>query len=476
MAVTYSSTIDIVTTNGRYKALREGDPIWSGFLPDASITKNNKEYIVSESVSAAIDSQWEAYNRLVAYLDAVGYICVERATRDSKISDDILSRAVTYTRRELLEKPTSSRWLTSSTADRSIMNGCHYVMYRGLGTRVGIVVYDPTKLVYYDEVDRIGYLLNLPDGWEYWVPVRGISPNHTNNPEVTRRDRIRHTIKAGRIVQPITKEIEIESGPQELDRSVIYSQLNWSHYENHVGTLPDWFGGVRDYLTRVAHLATIAMHKNAAHHGPSDRCGIVWDDVHYVLSTRQYSECVPRYTRYTIRVPPDIGTAFVGGYSPTKQRIDPVPLPLLGLVALYDIESCPDDVDIVDIGLSKIITGDHAQTRRPIACVVEQLIQRYYRFESLRECKSYPDGKRSITQYLRDNLPRGVIAKFISVLEHYISTNHCKMRKSAEQFLGQLQDLGKTEGLCEPDDNWWSLEDIPYSEVLILPSDQQKCL
>src|SRR5690606_36822915 len=74
-----NNTIEIVTTNRRYKALRVDDPIWSGFLPDADVIGSDKEYHVSEEVSQAIDTQWDAYNRLLRYLNGIAYIELDRS-------------------------------------------------------------------------------------------------------------------------------------------------------------------------------------------------------------------------------------------------------------------------------------------------------------------------------------------------------------------------------------------------------------
>ena len=189
-----NTTIDIVTTNGRYTALREGDPIWSGFLPDADVIKNDKEYLVSESVSRAIDSQWDAYQRLLTFLGGVACVefkipymetepCEGSYRNRLKLEQDgsglFLDRDVGWTvrsgkcvtRRELLELESYGPWYDASVTnymelleytapDGSVvlLEGVIFSLLSDDSEQCGCLVYSkPSELVYYDEVDRIAH-------------------------------------------------------------------------------------------------------------------------------------------------------------------------------------------------------------------------------------------------------------------------------------------------------------------------------
>ena len=194
-----SKTIDIVTTNGRYTALREGDPVWSRFLPDADVLGNDKEYLVSEEISEVLDSQWAAYNRLLAFLDDIACIeykgdasCYPRVDdiyravalmrtrddgRETMRGDDgeFTLPGKRYTRRELLECEARGDWKMSHIrrhVDGPVVGSRHptwkaftahkpFTTYRGLPPHEysARIVLKPAagELVYYDEVDRIAY-------------------------------------------------------------------------------------------------------------------------------------------------------------------------------------------------------------------------------------------------------------------------------------------------------------------------------
>lgn len=321
MASDLRSTIDIVTTNGRYAALRQGDPIWSGFLPDAEILGNAREYIVSKEVSEAIDSQWDAYNRLLAFLGGIGYIEYKgkRDAYDVNASGiefnssthrlSVLGRRHTvvkkYTRSELLRNPThggrimkkmfrgvrmsgeSSEWVAYGEGKSE--THCKYALYihndesheRFTPSYVGITIYGkPDELVYYDEVDRIAYILNLPEGFEYWVPVRGVLLNSAVRPEVARRDRIAHTTRAGQIANLATP-ICIEAGDvQTSEFGVMRGQKYWRYLADRLQGLPRWLGDVSDFLAGVTHFASLVGCGNSPHSRLSDVEETMWGDVH----------------------------------------------------------------------------------------------------------------------------------------------------------------------------------------------------
>lgn len=138
------------------------------------------------------------------------------------------------------------------------------------------------------------------------------------------------------------------------------------------------------------------------------------------------------------------------------------------LTNVYNIITYPDDVNPVEIGLSKIVTDSYGQRGSVAASTVERLIRLYMSHPSLHKHEGYPDGKRSLAQFLRDNLPACLIDKFIVVLGHWIDTKgrSSKILDSVEQFVSELENLGSTEG-CGTPGGLWSLGHQEYGEVIL---------
>ena len=342
MAELPSNTIDIVTTNGRYTALRENDPIWSGFLPDAEILGNDKEYLVSESVSRAIDSQWNMYMKLREYLDGIAY--VEFNTNSLKLLRGVdlccphtyltridehhatVSDRQTYpiwrlrwmTRSHMLEEGASAAesWrfhaslsvgeiphLASRTTEVSEIYGHWYTTYNW--NRCARDWFDPNEwmsgnsdsnvdmfsllltarsspehLIYSDTVNRIGYILNLPDGWEYWVPIRG---HHTTDAN-SRQERIHHAIKAGRVARQL--------GTLARTGSVRMSGALGYYYGECLSIQEEMSEDLMDFLHGAYHLATLSDFRDLTW-DTAHLAGFVWDDILYYLTASGEPHKVP---------------------------------------------------------------------------------------------------------------------------------------------------------------------------------------
>lgn len=282
------------------------------------------------------------------------------------------------------------------------------------------------------------------------------------NPEVARRERITHTTRVGRLVQQIDFADECEVKPISLECGLIRTHMYWLHKEECLRGLPEWFGSVRDFLTGVAHLAALTRYTTPPYCGPDDNDGIVWDDVHYVLAQHSSpSRPLPEL--------PSTSTLYISAQSRECGRPYTVPYPLLLFTALYDIESYPDDVDPVAIGLGKIVTGKYTPDDNLTVAAMQYLIHQYMERASLRRCDVYPGGRRNLAEFLRDNVPSSVISKCVTSLSHWASIprKHTKVVTWALEFLDALQALPETERLYRPY-RVWTIESGRRGEIGVL--------
>ena len=350
MASNSGKTIDIVTTNGRYTALREDDPIWSGFLPDADIIKNLKEYHVSESVSAAIDSQWDAYHRFLEYLDGIAFVeftaayskrlvpqtlelVVSEANSVTVNGTRILSKnREIVTRREALTRRDPSVWMGARSGlgagvivvDRSEVEVRCALAYShsvklGDPMTLYIIIYDePDAMVYLDEIDKIAHILNLPEGFEMWVPTRDLSTGTRAEARV-RKERIAHTIRAGRaqyvtgvpILPPddsARKSMDDVTMDSLLKR--VYDRGVLHRLDIEVDSIPRYFM----YTLGTIRLASLTGYQSPPG-GLYDIGGVVWSDV--IPAFKMYEDDVVEQQSSDKQLPRYLhapGTSILGAY------------------------------------------------------------------------------------------------------------------------------------------------------------------
>ena len=502
--------IVIVTTNGRYTALRENDTIWSGFLPDAEVLGDDKEYYVSESVSEAIDSQWDAYVQLLAYLRGMAYMSFDSEVQPVTLTGEATPGLVTIdytfstyttspvtvypitdlrhpTRTNMLAEGVTERWkgiifdtwssnrLIYTTPDDVMefegsmyMTRSYYSPSRSLVTsappylQVFIPHNSPDELVYYDQVDRIAYILNLPEGFEYWVPVRGVTSHLTTNPKIAQRERIRHTTRAG----AVARQFGLRSGALTGGDG----EVMWRYYDDlsrsdGITTEPWYTEEIGDFLYGAYHLASLSGFRSSPCGPVTDIAGIVWNDIYHVLSA------VTSLSESLSTSPPNIcamAAMFTQGsyLAEWYERVT-----LARVLGARIVASYPADVNPIEVGLSKIVTGKYtpitddmtpsqklaiSTVQEAVRSARDNLGQRvrtssYHKFWS--DYFIFNPAKvgqvRTLAQLLHHISP-DMIPRLASSLRHWLvaQPRSTKRRTEVEAFLADLEALEVPEGTC----------------------------
>ena len=457
MATRLGKTIDIVTTDGRYTALRANDPVWSGFLPDADIVAKDKEYVVSKSVSRAIDSQWDAYNRFLEYLDGIAFVefstpvtrfdslpnvsnivCTENELIiNNRIRTPITDRRI-VTRRDALARREGYLGEILNRTDLGVaaivQSGSTTEVKCGLsrlyetdtvsdsGENVSyvhwaIITYnDPSEMVYLDEIDRIAYILNLPEGFEMWVPVRDL-PTSPLSAAQQRSMRIEHTTRAGRAEYVTGNPLLSPDGSAGKEyEDVTMQSLFWPAIKGvqmqavmnrvlpdkmDVSTMPKYYL----YIYGAIRLASLTAYQSPPDGGVYDIGGIVWSDV--IPAFEMYSDgvvesgvsgrvslghiepakCSPEMC-YRLRMSDglrfmaeNLVSADMGGqpgresHYEYKNSLPKARLTVADRMALL----LPSDVDLAEVGLEGVVTGHFKpKARNVLQHHVNLTIKRFY--------------------------------------------------------------------------------------------------
>ena len=504
MAASHASeTIEIVTTKNRHTVLREGDPVWSNFLPDASIIRDDSEFHVSELVSKDLDAQWDAYNRFLTYLEGIAYvrfttnhditpqarwslstIIVRKA--EKIVTVDNVERSITNlqapTRRATLyvdpdhldpEYAVESTMVYVTPSGSISLNGALYrywcstirVMSGMSGvpgmsvaaTDIDIIHYtfiphvNPNELTYYDEIDRIVYILNVPENWQYWVPVRGVPPDRPSDLARDRRDRIEHTRRAGIFTRERAHMLGRGYSVNELT-----SRLPKSYYEDLVegqrgDTIrgPEWTEDLKSYLYGAYHLASLSGFRDSSYVGMYDAAGFVWDDILYYMDLQGGSFLPPDRisTRSRIYV---IASSLVLGPGPMAPTSASVPRSWIAVTGARVIASYPEDVDPVGIGLGRIVTGRYTKSEDIAVLTIQDGIRAYkvrargYSAGHAPFLTDYPwklSQSHTLAEFLYGLAPVAV-PRLITSLRHWLRSEvdvKDKYRADAETLLAELE-------------------------------------
>jgi len=456
VAAAASEFICIEAAMRRFVVQRENDPVWSDFLSKASISEKDKEYRVSEEVSRVIHNQLRAYSDFMNYLDGVAYVefkcssmAIPRArgrermilTADQFIVGDgvakTISDRVIVTRRQALKteaiaaRDTLILGIVESGPVDVVMDGrvervkCVITRDADVTHNIRLIAYSDVKdLVYLDDIDEISQILNMPKGWQYWVPTRNISSSGPGE-EHDRRKRIAHTIEAGRV--QLEREIpfflpEYVGEPSETDIGKLpYCALSNTNLHGAIDEAVAL--KMLDqcmYTYGAIHLASLSAYMPHSSPGLYDIDGIVWSDV--ILAWDIIKGCYdmtkegicgrdghPSVLRTTLlyKTALLLVSADVGGNLDESFTYVSKPAIIRARRIISErLAGClPKTTNPLDIGLSKIITGSYADvTDNALQRMVDSLIAKYHgdKRGSRYDIVAAPPVGRTLGQYLFD--------------------------------------------------------------------------
>jgi len=140
-------------------------------------------------------------------------------------------------------------------------------------TKLRAVVFDdPHDLIYSDEINQIGYMLNLPERWEYWVPIRNVVT--VQEREQKRKDRLLHTMRVGQCVLELGYSYDTAS----INLLQRITAIRLSIASNVCSE-------ITQYIDGALQMSRLSGFKSPDSGGIYHCGGILWDDMLHAMRT-----------------------------------------------------------------------------------------------------------------------------------------------------------------------------------------------